>query len=112
MGMIGQLPRGQPYKLHTPDADWTDVEDSQPQKPKKQSSQIAKELSDMVIYVQVRQSMNFLLSKINFIYSVDICCCVYKVLLSVMLHRNSIFQFIIGKSLSLQKSLQEVVTCC
>lgn len=55
MGMIGQLPRGQPCKGHTADVDWTDVEDSQPQKPKKQSSQIAKELSDMVIYVQVRQ---------------------------------------------------------
>jgi len=55
MGMIGQLPRGQFYKGHTADVDWADVEDSQPQKPKKQSSQIAKELSDMVIYVQVRQ---------------------------------------------------------
>lgn len=55
MGTIGQLPRGQPYKGHTADLEWTDVEDSQPQKPKKQSSQIAKELSDMVIYVQVRQ---------------------------------------------------------
>jgi hypothetical protein len=54
MGMIGQLPRGQPYKMQTGDTDWTDVEDAQPQKPKKQSSQIAKELSDMVIYIQVR----------------------------------------------------------
>ena len=53
VGMISQLPRVQPYKVYTADVDWTDVEDSQPQKPKKQSSQIAKELSDMVIYVQV-----------------------------------------------------------
>jgi hypothetical protein len=56
VGMIGQLPRGLPYKGHAADVDWTDVEDSQLQKPKKQSSQIAKELSDMVIYVQVRQN--------------------------------------------------------
>jgi hypothetical protein len=55
MGMIGQLPRGQPYKIHTADVDWTDAEDSQPQKPKKQSSQISKELSDIVIYIQVRK---------------------------------------------------------
>jgi hypothetical protein len=56
VGMISQLPRGQPCKGPTADVDWTDVEDSQPQKPKKQSSQIAKELSDMVVYVQVRQN--------------------------------------------------------
>jgi hypothetical protein len=82
MGMIGQLPRGQPYKVHTGDADWTDAEDSQPQKPKKQSSQISKELSDMVIYIHVRKSNHLYFQKLMLSY-----------LMKLLLHMWSLIDF-------------------
>ena len=69
--MGAPLPRGLIYKSGMVDPDGKESEDSQqPQKPKKQSSQIATELSDMVIYVQVRKSVYYsILHKVMMIHT-------------------------------------------